>query len=68
MATTMKSERELLTVAQAARIANVTPDAIRQWDRRGKLAGVVRSPYGRLIPVDQLERTLQIRDRERVTT
>jgi DNA-binding transcriptional MerR regulator len=40
------AEDELITTADAARIAGVVPDTFRLWQRLGKIACAYRTPTG----------------------
>ena len=61
MPTTVLSDHTM-SVSQAARLAGVTPAAVRQWLRQGRLSAG-ETPLGRLIPRRELEQFIAARER-----
>jgi len=57
-----ESAPALLTTKEAARVLNLSPDRIRQLARAGELK-FVESPYGRLFPLEEVERLRIERER-----
>lgn len=56
---------ELLTTADAARIAGVVPDTLRLWQRLGKITAAFRTPTGiRLYRRSDIERMVDVRAHE----
>lgn len=59
---------ELLTVGDVARLAGVSPQAVRVWERTGKLPAERTVSGIRLFRRDDAERVVQERERRTATT
>jgi len=60
--TTTTTERELLTVGDAAKLAEVSADAVRQWERLGRLPVAARTAGGiRQFNRGDVEKMIEVR-------